>query len=85
MSPIHTLIVRIVPAGARFVRGISLTGLLGSPWIRFQPVAARVVAERGQNAPVESLESLKGYAALWDALGISYVPVIGWCGNPTVD
>lgn len=37
---------------------ISLTGLLGSPWTRSQPVAARVVAERGQNAPVDSLESL---------------------------
>jgi hypothetical protein len=30
-------------------------------------MAARVVAEKGQNAPVDSLESLKGYAALWDA------------------
>ena len=33
----------------------------GSPWTRFQPVAARVVAEKGQNAPVDSLESLRGY------------------------
>jgi hypothetical protein len=30
-----------------------------NPWIRFQLLAARVVAARRQNAPVDSLESLR--------------------------
>ena len=41
-----------------------------------QPVAARVVAEKAQNVPVDSRESLQGYVALWDALGINYEPLI---------
>jgi hypothetical protein len=31
----------------------------GCPWIRFAPLAARVVAERQQNAPVSPAESLR--------------------------
>ena len=45
------------------IRGIAPTSVPvtsvtpGSPWSRFQPVAATGVAERWQNAPVDSLES----------------------------
>ena len=34
----------------------------GIPWIRLQPVAARVVAERWRNEPVESVESLQSFS-----------------------
>ena len=51
------IIIRDIPPTSVPVTSVTL----GSPWIRFPPMAARVVAERGQNAPVDSPESLRGY------------------------
>jgi hypothetical protein len=42
-------------------QGLSVTR--GSPWTRLWSLAARMVAGRGGNAPVESVESLRGLMA----------------------
>jgi len=56
--PAASRLLSFQKAGKLSERGWTICSSV-SPWIRFRPLAGRVVAARGQNVPVDSLESLR--------------------------